>query len=72
VRGEVGATIIDDKTSHELFFVFVLNGAVSLSTKKSTQKTVLTANSSVVLPNNYDFKLEITSLDTELLVVSQP
>jgi quercetin dioxygenase-like cupin family protein len=72
VRGEIGATIIDDKTSHELFFVFVLNGAVSLSTKKSTQKTVLTANSSVALPSNCDFKLEITSPNTELLVVSQP
>jgi mannose-6-phosphate isomerase-like protein (cupin superfamily) len=72
VRGEIGVTIIDDKTSHELFFVFVLNGAVSLSTKESTQRTVLTANSSVVLPSNCDFKLEITSPNTELLVVSQP
>jgi len=71
VRGEVGATIIDDKTKHELFFVFVLNGAISLSTKKSTQKTVLKANSSVALPSNCDFTLEVTSPNTELLVVSQ-
>ena len=72
VRGEVGATITDTKKSHELFFVFVLNGSASLSTKDSNQKTILTANSSVALPSNCEFKLEITSPNTELLVVLQP
>ena len=72
VRGEVGATIIDDKTSHKLLFVFVLSGSVSLTTKEANQKTILNVDSSVVLPSKCDFKLEITSLNTELLVVSQP
>ena len=72
VRGEVGATITDTKKSHELFFVFVLNGSASLSTKDSNQKTILNVNSSVALPSNCEFKLEITSPNTELLVVSQP
>ena len=72
VRGEVGATITDTKKSHELFFVFVLNGSASLITKDSNQKTILNVNSSVALPSNCEFKLEITSPNTELLVVSQP
>ena len=72
VRGEVGATITDTKKSHELFFVFVLNGSVSLSTKDSNQKTILNANSSVALPSNCEFKLEITSPNTEMLIVLQP
>ena len=72
VRGEVGATITDTKKSHELFFVFVLNGSVSLTTKEANQKTILNINSSVVIPSNCEFKLEITSPNTELLVVSQP
>ena len=72
VRGEVGATITDTKKSHELFFVFVLNGSASLSTKDSNQKTILNVNSSVALPSNCEFKLEITSPNTELLVVLQP
>ena len=72
VRGEVGATINDTKKSHELFFVFVLNGSVSLSTKDSNQKTILNINSSVALPSNCEFKLEITSPNTEMLIVFQP
>ena len=68
VRGEVSATISDTTKSHELFFVFVLNGAASLSMKDSNQKTILNINSSVVLPNNCEFKLEITSPNTEMLV----
>ena len=72
VRGEVGATINDTKKSHELFFVFVLNGSVSLSTKDSNQKTILNINSSVALPSNCEFKLEITSPNTEMLIVLQP
>ena len=72
VRGEVGATITDTKKSHELFFVFVLNGSVSLSTKDSNQKTILNINSSVALPSNCEFKLEITSPNTEMLIVLQP
>ena len=72
VRGEVGATITDTKKSHELFFVFVLNGSVSLSTKDSNYKTILNANSSVALPSNCEFKLEITSPNTEMLIVLQP
>ncbi len=70
--GEVGATITDTKKSHELFFVFVLNGSASLSTKDSNQKTILNANSSVALPSNCEFKLEITSPNTEMLIVLQP
>ena len=72
VRGEVGATITDTKKSHELFFVFVLNGSASLSTKDSNQKTILNINSSVALPSNCEFKLEITSPNTEMLIVFQP
>ena len=72
VRGEVGAKITDDKTSHKLLFVFILSGSVSLTTKEANQKTILNADSSVVLPSKCDFKLEITSPNTELLVVSQP
>ena len=72
VCGEVGATITDTKKSHELFFVFVLNGSVSLSTKDSNQKTILNINSSVALPSNCEFKLEITSPNTEMLIVFQP
>jgi quercetin dioxygenase-like cupin family protein len=72
VRGEVGATITDTKKSHELFFVFVLNGSVSLSTKDLNQKTILSINSSVALPSNCEFKLEITSPNTEMLIVLQP
>ena len=72
VRGEVGATITDTKKSHELFFVFVLNGSASLSTKDSNQKTILNVNSSVALPSNCEFKLEITSPNTEMLIVLQP
>ena len=70
--GEVGATITDTKKSHELFFVFVLNGSASLSTKDSNQKTILNVNSSVALPSNCEFKLEITSPNTEMLIVLQP
>ena len=72
VRGEVSATISDTTKSHELFFVFVLNGAASLSMKDSNQKTILNINSSVVLPSNCEFKLEITSPNTEMLIVLQP
>ena len=72
VRGKVGATITDTKKSHELFFVFVLNGSVSLSTKDLNQKTILNINSSVALPSNCEFKLEITSPNTEMLIVLQP
>ena len=72
VRGKVGATITDTKKSHELFFVFVLNGSASLSTKDSNQKTILNINSSVALPSNCEFKLEITSPNTEMLIVLQP
>ena len=72
VRGEVGATITDTTKSHELFFVFVLNGSASLSTKDSNQKTILNVNSSVALPSNCEFKLEITSPNTEMLIVLQP
>ena len=72
VRGEVGATITDTKKSHELFFVFVLNGSVSLTTKEANQKTILNINSSVVIPSNCEFKLEITSPNTEMLIVLQP
>ena len=72
VRGKVGATITDTKKSHELFFVFVLNGSVSLSTKDSNQKTILNINSSVALLSNCEFKLEITSPNTEMLIVLQP
>ena len=72
VCGEVGATITDTKKSHELFFIFVLNGSASLSTKDSNQKTILNINSSVALPSNCEFKLEITSPNTEMLIVLQP
>ncbi len=72
VRGEVGAIITETKKSHELFFVFVLNGSASLSTKDSNQKTILNINSSVTLPSNCEFKLEITSPNTEMLIVLQP
>ena len=72
VRGEVGATITDIKKSHRLFFVFVLNGSVSLSTKDLNQKTILNINSSVALPSNYEFKLEIKSPNKEMLIVLQP
>jgi mannose-6-phosphate isomerase-like protein (cupin superfamily) len=62
----------ESKHQHQLMFMFVLSGSAILITNSDSEKKQLQAGSSVTLPSLLDFSLEITSDDTQLLVVELP
>ena len=53
-------------------FMFVLSGSASLEVADHKQVTKLNAGSSVTLPSLFDFNLEVTTDNTQILVVELP
>jgi mannose-6-phosphate isomerase-like protein (cupin superfamily) len=72
VRAKKSATMNENKHQHQLMFMFVLSGSAALTTKNDGEKIQLQAGTSVTLPSLFDFALEITSDNTQLLVVELP
>lgn len=69
VRANKSATLCESSHRHQLMFMFILSGAVALTTGEDHETKQLQAGSSITLPSLLDFKLEITAVNTELLVV---
>ena len=72
VRANKSMTMSESKHQHQLMFIFVLSGSAMLTTNNDIEKTQLQAGTSVTLPSLLDFSLEITSDNTQLLVVELP
>lgn len=69
VRAIKSATLCESSHRHQLMFMFILSGAAALTTGEDHKTKQLQAGSSITLPSLLDFKLEITDVNTELLVV---
>ncbi|GBL21250.1 hypothetical protein EMGBS4_13100 [Acidimicrobiaceae bacterium] len=69
VRANKSATLCESSHRHQLMFMFILSGAAALTTAEDHETKQLQAGSSITLPSLLDFKLEITDVNTELLVV---
>ena len=72
VRANKSASIHESNHQHQLMFMFVLSGSVSLEVADRKQVTKLNAGSSVTLPSLFDFNLEVTTDNTQILVVELP
>ena len=72
VRANKSASIHESNHQHQLMFMFVLSGSASLEVADRKQVTKLNAGSSVTLPSLLDFKLELTTDNTQILVVELP
>jgi mannose-6-phosphate isomerase-like protein (cupin superfamily) len=72
VRANKSATMNENKHQHQLMFMFVLSGSAALNTKNDSEKIQLQAGTSITLPSLFDFTLEITSDNTQLLLVELP
>ena len=69
VRANKSATLCESSHRHQLMFMFILSGAAALTTGEDHETKQMQAGSSITLPSLLDFKLEITAVNTELLVV---
>ena len=72
VRANKSMTMSESQHQHQLMFMFVLSGTAMLTTNNDIEKSQLQAGTSVTLPSLLDFSLEITSDNTQLLVVELP
>ena len=72
VRANKSASIHESNHQHQLMFMFVLSGSASLEASDHRQATKLNAGSSVTLPSLFDFNLEVTTDNTQILVVELP
>ena len=72
VRANKSASIHESNHQHQLMFMFVLSGSASLEVADRKQATKLNAGSSVTLPSLLDFNLEVTTDNTQILVVELP
>ena len=72
VRANKSASIRESNHQHQLMFMFVLSGSASLEVTDRKQATKLNAGSSVTLPSLFDFNLEVTTDNTQILVVELP
>ena len=72
VRANKSALIHESNHQHQLMFMFVLSGSASLEVADRKQATKLTAGSSVTLPSLFDLNLEVTTDNTQILVVELP
>ena len=72
VRANKSASIHESNHQHQLMFMFVLSGSASLEVADRKQATKLNAGSSVTLPSLFDFNLEVTTDNTQILVVELP
>ena len=72
VRANKSASIHESNHQHQLMFMFVLSGSASLEVADRKQVTKLNAGSSVTLPSLFDFNLEVTTDNTQILVVELP
>lgn len=69
VRANKSASIKESNHQHQLMFMFVLSGEMSLELADQKQATRLTAGSCVTLPSLLEFKLEVSLDNTEFLIV---
>ena len=72
VRANKSVSIHESNHQHQLMFMFVLSGSSSLEVADRKQATKLNAGSSVTLPSFLDFNLEVTTDNTQILVVELP
>ena len=72
VRANKSASIHESNHQHQLMFMFVLSGSASLEVADRKQATKLNAGSSVTLPSLLNFNLEVTTDNTQILVVELP
>ncbi len=72
VRANKSAIIDESKRQHQLMFIFVLCGSVTLATGNDRETKQLQAGTSITLPSLLDYKLEVSSDNTQLLVVELP
>ena len=72
VRANKSASIHESNHQHQLMFMFVLSGSASLEVADRKQATKLNAGTSVTLPSLLDFNLEVTTDNTQILVVELP
>ena len=72
VRANKSASIRESNHQQQLMFMFVLSGSASLEVTDRKQATKLNAGSSVTLPSLFDFNLEVTTDNTQILVVELP
>ena len=72
VRANKSASIHESNHQHQLMFMFVLSGSASLEVADRKQATKLNSGSSVTLPSLLDFNLEVTTDNTQILVVELP
>ena len=72
VRANKSALIHESNHQHQLMFMFVLSGSASLEVADRKPATKLNAGSSVTLPSLLDFNLEVTTDNTQILVVELP
>ena len=72
VRANKSALIHESNHQHQLMFMFVLSGSASLEVANRKQATKLNAGTSVTLPSLLDFNLEVTTDNTQILVVELP
>ncbi len=72
LRANKSASIHESNHQHQLMFMFVLSGSASLEVADRKQATKLNAGSSVTLPSLLDFNLEVTTDNTQILVVELP
>jgi quercetin dioxygenase-like cupin family protein len=72
VRANKSASIHESNHQHQLMFMFVISGSASLEVADRKQATKLNAGSSVTLPSLLDFNLEVTTDNTQILVVELP
>ncbi len=72
VRANKSASIHELNHQHQLMFMFVLSGSATLATGNDLEMKQLQAGTSVTLPSLLDFKLEVTTDNTQILVVELP
>ena len=69
VRGTKSSVIQESKHQHQLMFIFILSGSATLETGDDREIKQLQAGTSITLPSTLNYKLEVSSANTELLVV---
>ena len=72
VRANKSAMMKEVSHQHELFFMFVLSGGVSLKVQDRSDESQLSAGSSVAIPSLLGFEMKVISTDSQLLIVEMP
>ena len=69
IRAKKSAVFAESKHQNQLMFIFILSGSATLETGNDRETFQLEVGASVTLPSTHKFKLEISTDNTQFLLV---